>query len=291
LPLQLQNTDIFKNQQYYQAKYALLAPSQCIVIIEESTMGSQTLSGNFKFVNATVTNPSASHDPAVRALIRKQAMKKAASTRRRGGNYGKHNLRQYPVFYQSSNDGGAAEEVIDLEEYDNRTGFMEGSQSQTDQPNVKRNNVEHGILSRGSIPPKPSANGFELVTMKNNFDIIDLSTLATYHVGRATAEALSSDPLQLLRLLDLKQWSYMSYLLSLYGSSACLDDAIDCIIARVRHVIAPNIETGKREVIRLYLTAIDSLQKAPNSPSQRLAAHVLCATEILALYEVQIPPF
>jgi hypothetical protein len=218
-------------------------------------------------------------------------MKNAADTRRCGGNYGKHNLRQHPVFYQSNNDGGAAEEIIDLEEYNNRTGFVEGSQSQTDQPNMKRNNVEHGISSRGSIPPKPSANGFELVTMKNNFNIVDLSTLATYHMGHATAEALSSDPLQLLRLLDFKQWSHMSYLPSLDGSSACLDDAINCIIARVRQVIAPNGETGEREVIRLYLMAIDSLQKALNSPSQRLAAHILCATEILALYEVRIPPF
>jgi hypothetical protein len=148
-------------------------------------------------------------------------MKKAAVTRRRNGNYGKHNLRQYPVFYQSNNDGGAAEEVINMEEYDNGTNFMEGSQSQTNQPNMKRNNVEHGISSRGSIPPKPSANGFELVAMKKNFDIIDLSTLAMYHVGRATAEALSSDPLQHLRLLDFKQWLYMSYIPSLYGSSAC----------------------------------------------------------------------
>lgn len=123
--------------------------------------------------------------------------------------------------------------------------------------------------------------------MKNGFDIIDLSALSTYHVGRATAEALSSDPLQLLRLLDFKQWSYMSYLPSLYGSSACLDDAVDCIIARARQILAPHGEAGEREVIRLYLKAIDSLRKALNSPSQRLAAHVLCATEILALYEVR----
>ena len=182
-------------------------------------MGSQMPSGNVKFVNGTLTNPSAPKDPAVRALIRKQAMKKAADARRRGGNYGKHNLRQYPVFFQSNNDIGAAEGAIDKEEYDNRTGVVEGSQSKNDQPNMnKRNNVEHGISSAASISPKPSAKGFELVTMKNGFNIIDLSTLATYHVGRATAEAVSSDPLQLLRLLDFKRWSYMSYLPSLMAA-------------------------------------------------------------------------
>jgi hypothetical protein len=125
------------------------------------------------------------------------------------------------------------------------------------------------------------------MTVKNGFDIIDLSTLATYHVGRTTAEALSSDPLQLVNLLRFKQWSYLSYLPSLYGRSACLNDAVDCIIARVRQILAPTGEYGHKEVIQLYLRAIDSLQKALNSPRQRLEADVLCATEILALYEVR----
>jgi len=250
-------------------------------------MRSLVPAGNVQFVNATVDNPSAPKDPAVRVVIRKQAMKKVADIRRRVGNYGKHNLRQYPVFYQSNNEGAAAKEVMDQEEYDNRTGYAEGWPSQNDQRNAsRRNDIGHGMSWTGGISPKPSAKGFELVTMKSGFDIIDLSTLATYHVGRATAEALSSDPLQLLSLLGFKQWSYMSYLPSLYGSSACLDDAVDCLIARIRHIIAPNGEKGEREVIRHYLKAIDSLQKALNSPSQRLAAHVLCATEILALYEV-----
>jgi hypothetical protein len=252
--------------------------------MENSAVRSLVLASTVQFVNATVANPSAPKDPAVRAAIRKQAMKKAADTRRRVGNYGKHNLRQYPVFCQSNNEGAAAEEVMD---HDNRTGYTEGWPSQNGQRNMsKRNDTGRGISWTGRISPKPSAKGFELVTMKGGFDIIDLSTLATYHVGRATAEALSSDPLQLLGLLDFKQWSYMSYLPSLYGSSACLDNAVDCLIARIRHIITPNGERGEREVIRLYLKAIDSLQKALNSPSQRLAAHVLCATEILALYEV-----
>jgi hypothetical protein len=260
--------------------------------MENSTVGSETPPARVQFVNATVTNPSAPKDPAVRALIRKQAMKMAADTRRRGGNYGKHNLRQYPVFYQSKGDGAAAEEIFDLDGLDSQPLSAEGLQSQNCLPNMRiGRDVEREMPSTRKIPLKPSAKGYELITMKNGFDIIDLSTLATYHVGRATAQALSSDPLQLLKLLDFKQWSYMSYLPSLYGSSACLDNAIDCIIARVRHIIAPNGETGEREVIRLYLKAIDSLQKALNSPSQRLAPHVLCATEILALYEVRKLPF
>ena len=69
-------------------------------------MGNQTPTGNVRFVNATVTNSGAPKDAAVRALIRKQAMRKAADTRCRGGNFGKHNLRQYPVTV-------AANDVVD----------------------------------------------------------------------------------------------------------------------------------------------------------------------------------
>ncbi len=171
---------------------------------------------------------------------------------------------------------------------DDPTRRAEVTQAQDSQRHSnQRNDAEDGGLPAGSIAPRPSAKGFELVTMKSGFDIIDLSTLATYRVGRAMAEALSSDPSQLMQLLDFKQWSYMSYLPSLYGSSACLDHAVDCIVARVQHIIAPKGEMGEREVIRLYLKAISSLQKALNCPAQRLAADVLCATEILALYEVR----
>src|SRR5277367_579118 len=69
-----------------------------------------------QFVNASIANPSAPKDPAVRALIRRQAMKQATETRRRDGSYGKHNLRQYPVFYLNGGGEKAAEEEEDLDE-------------------------------------------------------------------------------------------------------------------------------------------------------------------------------
>jgi len=52
----------------------------------------------FEWINSTPKKPSFSQDLAIRAKIRKQAMKQAVDTRRAAGNYGKTNLRQYPVF-------------------------------------------------------------------------------------------------------------------------------------------------------------------------------------------------
>lgn len=255
-------------------------------------MGSKMPHCTIQFVNATVTNPSAPNDPAVRTLIRKQAMKQAAETRRRDGSYGKQNLRQYPVFYVNGDTESAPVREDECFEEVNSHTIEQSVPPQISWPksarrrNSSRKHLRNGLLLPASNSPSPSAKGYELLTQKNGFDFMDLSTLATYHVGRATAEALSSDPLQLVNLLQFKQWSYLSYLPSLYGRSACLKDAVDCIIARVRQILVPTGEVGHKEVIWLYLRAIDSLQKSLNCPRQCLEADVLCATEILALYEV-----
>jgi hypothetical protein len=43
-------------------------------------------------------------------------------------------------------------------------------------------------------------------------------------------------------------------------------------------------------VLAYYIKALESLQKALDSPKQRFKPEVLCATEILALYEVNTLP-
>ena len=118
-----------------------------------------------------------------------------------------------------------------------------------------------------------------------NFDVVDLSALASLHLGRCAGETLSADPSQLTSLLRYKE-SYLSYLPSRYEHSACLKDAVDCIIARVRQILSPNERKLESTVIPLYLRALNSLQKALDSPIQRYEPEVLCAIEILALYEV-----
>jgi hypothetical protein len=56
----------------------------------------------FSFVNSTLEDPHIPQDVTTRVLIRKQAMKKAAASRRRRGNYGRHNLRQLPVWIEDN---------------------------------------------------------------------------------------------------------------------------------------------------------------------------------------------
>lgn len=56
-------------------------------------------------------------------------------------------------------------------------------------------------------------------------------------------------------------------------------------MARTKQIVSPD-KASERGVIRIYVTALRSLQAAVNDPEQRLKPEVLCATEILALYEV-----
>jgi hypothetical protein len=280
-------------------------------------MSEKAAATEFQFVNSTITTPTVPQDLAIRALIRKQAMKKASAARRRDGNYGKHNLRQYPVFLfdQPSTvniDVGAQAWDPEKGAYRDPTAIRvveptvrviepavrvkEQKEKRPRTTKKKEEDKQQQWLSRipaiecPSPPQNLSARGYELTSMKSDFDILDLSTLSSLHVNRAARAALSQNPFQLIhQLRTFKQFSYLSYLPSRYGQMPCLSDATDCVIARARQIISPG-KNWEAAVIAFYVKALDSLQKALDSPETRFMPEVLCATEILALYEVSLLP-
>lgn len=284
-------------------------------------MANLTPAVEFQFVNSTITSPTVPQDAEVRALIRKQAMKKASLARKKDGNYGKHNLRQYPVFVydekgtpsSSSSASSASSSSPETPEFrENGMGIRtprllakdENKNMENTVAVVERNNEartspfkankavadRHRWLKKMAnlevIPPCLSADGYELKSMQSDFDILDLSTLATLHIGRAVRGALAQNPYLLITQLKThKRWSYLSFLPTRYEHIKCLRDATDCVIARARQIVTPN-RNWETAVIAFYVRALDSLQKALDNPTQRYQPEVLCATEILALYEV-----
>ncbi|QSZ29364.1 hypothetical protein DSL72_003878 [Monilinia vaccinii-corymbosi] len=311
----------------------------------------------YQFVNSTPLNPSMQQDLAVRVLIRKQAMKKASAARRRDGNYGKHNLRQYPVFVlgdkigceeprvrvignglngdkkvgdgknmgESSSDGGkyTANTRRQLEYHSYTSTIGPGPQNspmnlkgkhQAPYSNAEDKDQEKeqslGFMDREkqgwhmrmelppsnpiiSIPPSIfSPTSYELMLSKFGFDILELSTLATLHVGRSTRRALCQSPESIVhQMRTQKQWSFLSFMPTRYGHNACLSAAVDCVVARARQIISPPHQTSfwKPLVLAHYVTALERLQRALDSPTTRYEPEVLCATEILALYELLEP--
>lgn len=257
----------------------------------------------FHFVNSSIHSPIVPQDKAVRTLIRKQAMKKASAARRRDGTYGKHNLRQLPVFIVNpENDKGWCQEkqvgthdpyFVQVEEVNTRPRITElkvkedlrtASASKNEMKIAERQRLMRR-LALTQIPPNLSAKGYELNSIKSDFDILNLSTLAALHVGRAVRAALSQDPFSLVnQLRTYHPSSYLAYLPSRYENVPCLRDATNCLIARARLIIHPG-KPWEAAVISFYVKALDSLQKALDCPKQRFQPEVLCATEILSIYE------
>ncbi|KAH8821418.1 hypothetical protein F5884DRAFT_745744 [Xylogone sp. PMI_703] len=249
----------------------------------------------FRFVNSTTAKVP--QTLAVRALIRKQAMKQASITRRKNGSYGKHNLRQYPVFVQDSNGEDAKVKSQSTQSGGNGTVVRRQLRPKREEDDSNRpsqdeivewynSNLLAKLAMSESIPATVSRKGYEEMSMKYGFNILDLSNLATFFVSRATGVVLSTDPSQLIHLLRYKQWSIFQYLPSRYEHTQCVKDATNCVVARVRQLISPPSHNLEATVLSSYVKALRSLQAALDSPKTRFKPEVLYATEILALYEL-----
>ncbi|KAL8787923.1 MAG: hypothetical protein Q9213_001950 [Squamulea squamosa] len=227
--------------------------------------------------------------PGTRRVIRRQAMSKAAAARRRVRSYNKERVHQLAICPQPP-----AHEKTAIE-----PGYIQSDCGSSD-PNeamVKTSTVskrKSGFVQAKAmtmtrvplwIPASPPSTGYEAMRIRYDFDVLDLSALTALHISRAIAQPLQDDPSQLIQILRRREWSYFSYMPWRYGFTQCLDDAICCVAARVRQwITSPGKPTD--QVLVLYSRAVRSLQAALNDPSQRMQADVLCATEVLWIFEL-----
>ena len=137
------------------------------------------------------------------------------------------------------------------------------------------------------IPMSMPNKGYDSMRVRYGFDILDLSSLTAFHVGRVTAQALTIEPSRLIGILQCQQWSYFSYLPGRYGNSSFLDDAVNCVAARVRQLISYPLGQLSGTILSLYSRALRSLQAVLDDPKLWMEPDVLCATEVLALFEVR----
>ena len=254
----------------------------------------------FHFVDwSEISGPN--RDSATRVLIRKQAMSKAAAARRKRGDWGKRKtIGKVAVVSQLVQKSPKKK----LRRTAPRSGMGPGlvtpphsvsgsSDSDTDLA-LAHEVLEEGVTTvdrdqtrtyTNSMPSNMATTGYEKLRMQCNFDLLDLSAMTTFHVGRITAQALSNKPLRLIDVLQFRQWSYFSYFPSRYGHFPCLDDAARCVATRVRHWVEGNVGTNAI-VLSLYARALKSLQAGLNDPIQCMKPEILCATEMLSIYEL-----
>lgn len=139
------------------------------------------------------------------------------------------------------------------------------------------------------LPPMP-LSGLELLVKDRGIDPIDLSALSSIHIGTMASIILSSDPNRLSGVLSCRQRSYFSYIPPRFGQVSVLDDAFRCLITVTHSMLVPAHKSSQKTILSYYGRALYSLQSAVNDPSLRYSVEVLCATAILALFELLNSP-
>ncbi|KAK3615045.1 hypothetical protein LTR56_026835 [Elasticomyces elasticus] len=249
-----------------------------------------------------------------RTTIRKQAMRDIGLARKARGGYGRINVRQ-GVQYADSHEGSIPfRSAVGMTlSRSSSTTLSSRSSSRapavrtpnTSQPStvdwdefveaVPREDVADDYANDQStmscnlmLPSLSPVPDYERARSKFGIDLMSLSILTNFNVGKSTIAILSADPTRLASLLNLAQWSYLEYVPERYGISECLTAATNCLLAKVHTVLAPKEECYAMCNL-LYGRALRSLQDAIASDSSAMDADVLCATQLLSLHELLDP--
>ncbi|KAL5342727.1 hypothetical protein BJX70DRAFT_355648 [Aspergillus crustosus] len=214
----------------------------------------------FVFVDTTETRTGRPGDEDARALIRRQAARS-----------GRKNQRSQTVSREQSGTPGPSTAMAVVR-----------SRSET-----KTTDGEGKLDLLDPVPflaPPLSLSGYEALRMRYNFDITYLTTLADVSLGKFSSQLLQENPAIVNHLLQQQPSSFLSYLPSRYGSSPCLDAAIDCLAAGAGQVFG--YPTKAATMAAAYDKALRSLQVAITGGSAHLGSDVYCATRLLTLYEL-----
>jgi hypothetical protein len=255
---------------------------------------------SFHFINAT--GPKVPKDPALRTLIRKQAMKDVGIARKKRGGYGRVNLRQSPSDTNTTSVSKEASENSDNStDTDQHTRVTPESDSASsvpatdtdattpdDQLVVKRH-MHTWLTDQDWLKPLngPPATDYERLRMKYHFDIRDLSILTSFNIGKGTMLAISSNPELLTTLLGSEMQSYLQFIPSRYGHKPFLTAVIDCVSAKVHSKLYPRNEMFEGMILRMYAKALAQLQVAVAGDESSLDPDLLCAIQMLSLHEVR----
>lgn len=239
--------------------------------------------------------PKVPKDPALRTLIRKQAMKDVGIARKKRGRL---NVRQEPVRVQEETSGsntsidstaGSSSDSTPatLDACDDTVTSIDDDRTVPADDPLDEETLEWLSEQTWMMPFHGSPiTGYEQLRMKYNFDIRDLSILTSFNVGKNTLMAISANPKLLETLFGSQIQSYLQYVPSRYGHKPFLTDVIDCLLAKVHSRLQPPSRSCDTIVMQKYAKALGSLQTAVAGEESSLDPDLLCAIQMLSLHEV-----
>ena len=231
-------------------------------------------------------------DPEARRTIRKQAMKDVAAARRQRGDYGKHNLVQYPSTLEEE---GVAPGARTLEgtgvENDQDAAFS--PQRRQSVGNLRRPRPDvvtscqllnvRGTLDSGAVMPE------------SLFLLIKLIPFTGLRLGLTHCSSLPADcrrgeepsPAPNPGTANLA-----SFLPSRYYEAPSLRSAVDCLAEKLRQLLLPTKHREPRDelILRRYNKAVGSLRGALQNRTECLTPETLCAAELLSAFEASTCP-
>ncbi|KAK6440454.1 hypothetical protein LTR95_003320 [Oleoguttula sp. CCFEE 5521] len=255
----------------------------------------------FKFI--VVNGPNTAEDPGVRTAIRKQAARDIVAARKKIGNRGRVNVGQYPEF--------------------DALGALQGLAKETNLGSIERADLDPGPSTESSLHPAAEAaqiivrkrlgrvdrgpqpsfrtephrllpssltinptTGYEALRVKYGFDVSDLSNLTTFSISRSTIAAITRDSRLLNTLPGKQNLSYLSLVPARQGHKPYLDAVIDCVTAKARSAFdVPNAGFAMK-VMKLHTRALRAIQQAVGDEKASRDADLLCAVQMLSLYEI-----
>jgi len=192
--------------------------------------------------------------------------------RRRRGNYGQHNLGQYPVSVSTQNSSwiGVESPSDDANRLDLANAHIWQAPRRWDE----------------GIPTAMPPSLYEKARRDLDFDVTSLSHLTSILLGRKAAQVLASEPHRLAGLLFENKWSYINFVPIRFEESPLLQDLLFCIASQSRHVLQKQTPANESVLLRRYGTALQRLQKAVGDANECLEPDILCAVELLGVLEV-----
>lgn len=227
------------------------------------------MSNNLVWINPATTSP------VDRAKTRREIMQKVAQKRRAEPKHRHPNSRQLPVFIPSNGLHESAAEYKQIQALD-----VAERPSQTKPDGV--------YIHPDTTYLRTPTTTYSAVLAKTNLHFLDLSLLTSVGVGRYTGQRLLESPQTIAHFFTGRNWSYFQYVPLHYQQSVLIRSAADCVLARVRCSLTPGDQRWELYALSAYSRALSKLQDAMDSTPQRITAELLCATQMLGLYEVSV---